>query len=325
MEKKKSLRGVGSILSIATIGMASTAHAAGVDAGTLIENTASATYDVGAGPETVDSNTVTVRVDELLDVTLTSLDSGPLSTGPGSAVLTYEITNTGNGPEAFELTTNPSVSGNDFDPTVDGIAVDTNGNGVYDAGVDEILTAPETTAVLEADEALTVFVLVTVPATATDGQQGDVELIAEPATGTGAPGTAFAGQGVDGGDAIVGLTVADGNATGSLILGVATVELVKSATISDQFGGTSPVPGATVTYTITANVNGSGTATDLVVSDSFPTGTTYQPGTLDLDGGDLTDASGDDAGEASATGISVDLGDVAGGTSHSITFDVVID
>ena len=39
-----------------------------------------------------------------------------------------------------------------LDGGVTSIAVDTNGNGVYDDGVDEILTGPETTTELAADE-----------------------------------------------------------------------------------------------------------------------------------------------------------------------------
>lgn len=307
------------------LALASPAFAAGVDAGTLIENTATATFDVGSGPETLDSNTVSLRVDELLDVTATSLDPGPITTAPGSEVLTFEITNTGNGPEAFNLTANPAVGGNDFDVTVDAIAVDTNGNGTYDRGVDQILTAPETTASLDADDNLTVFVLVTLPGTATDGQQSDVELTAEAVTGTGTPGTTFAGQGASGSDAIVGATGADATATGSLIVGVPTVSLVKSATVADQFGGTSAVPGATITFTLNASVSGSTSVNSLVVSDVVPTGTTYTTGSLTLDGGALTDVNGDDAGEFAGNAISVDLGTVASGNSHVITFDVTID
>lgn len=315
-------------LTIATLiatGTAMPAHAEGVDAGTIIENTAQASYDTPDGPNTISSNTVELAVDELLDVTLTSLDGAPVGTSPGTATLTYEITNTGNGPEAFRLTANPAVAGNDFDTTIESIAVDTNGNGVYDPGVDEILTGPETTAELAADEAITVFVNVTVPDTVADGEQSDVELLAEAVTGIGAPGDAFAGQGVNGVDAIVGSTGASATATGSLIAGITTVDLVKSQVVADPFGGSSPVPGATITYTITANVSGSGSVDNLVVTDSFPTGTTYTAGTLALDSASLTDASGDDAGETDATGISVDLGTVAGGTSQAITFDVVID
>ncbi|WP_034920850.1 DUF11 domain-containing protein [Erythrobacter sp. SD-21] len=318
-------RAVAFSLALSTLVAGTSAHADGVGAGTLIENTASATYDDGTGSVTIPSNTVSVRVDELLDVTLTSLNSGPVAAEPGSAVLTFEITNTGNGPEAFTLTANPSVPGNDFDSTVDLIAVDTNGNGVYDPGIDQILTGPETTPVLDAEENLTLFVIVTVPGEVADGEQSDVDLLAEAVTGTGAPGTVFAGQGVDGGDAIVGANGASANAIGTLLVGITSVDLIKSATIADRFGGTSAVPGSVVSYTITANVTGSGSVSDLVVSDTFPTGTTYSNGTLKLDSGSLTDADDADVGEATSTDISVDLGTVAGGTSRTITFDVIID
>lgn len=305
---------------------ATSAHATGVAAGTLIENTATATYDAGDGPETIDSNTVVLRVDELLDVAVTSLNAGPIATDGGSAVLTYSVTNTGNGPEAFTLTANPAVGGNDFDPTVDGIAVDTNGNGVYDPGVDVILTGPETTAILAADETLTVFVLLTVPGSALDTEEAEVDLLAEAVTGTGTPGTTFAGAGEDGGDAVVGPNGADDNALGTIIVGITTVDLIKSAVVLDPFGGATIVPGSVITYTIRADVTGSGSVDDLLITDIIPNDTTYEITSLTLDGGALTDATDGDAGEASdAAGVSVDLGTVSGGTSHSITFDVSVD
>jgi uncharacterized repeat protein (TIGR01451 family) len=302
------------------------ALAGGVTAGTLIENTAVASYDDGAGARTINSNTVTVRVDELLDVTLTSQDPGPINTRPGDAVLTFELTNQGNGPEAFTLLANPAVAGNDFDVVVRSIAIDSNGNGVYDAGVDEILTAPQTTAILAPDTVLTVFVLVTVPDGASDTQTSNVNLTAEAVTGSGAPGTVFAGAGVDGGDAIVGTTGAIATARGQLVVGVASVELIKSVTLRDPFGGTSAVPGTIATFTILARVSGSGTINDLVVTDAIPDGTTYAPGTLALDSAALSDAEDGDSGAASdAAGITVDLGDVTADATASVTFDVVID
>lgn len=302
------------------------ASANGVSAGTLIENTAVATYNDGGAPRTINSNTVTVRVDELIDVTLTSLDSGPLTATPGDAVLSFELTNQGNGPEAFQLIANPTVAGNNFEVTINAIAFDSNGNGVYDPGVDEILTAPETTAIMAAGDAMTVFVLVTVPDTVADGDLSDVELTAQAVTGFGAPGTVFAGAGVDGGDAIIGMTGAFATASGRLIAGIASVELIKAVSLRDPFGGTGAVPGSIATFTITATVSGSGSIADLVVTDTIPAGTTYVPSTLTLDGTGLTDATDGDAGEASnANGIRVDLQTVAGGNSHAITFDVEID
>ena len=312
-------------LAIAAALITTPAHAGGVKAGTLIENTASATYDGGAGPVTIPSNTITVKVDELLDVTVTSRDSGPVSAAPGSAVLTFELTNTGNGPEAYTFTANPAVAGNDFDTTVNGIAVDTNGNGVYDPGVDQMLTGPATTAAIAADASLTVFVLVTIPGGVADGDQSDVSLLAEAVTGTGAPGTAFAGQGAGGGNAIVGSTGANATATGSSSVGITDVDLIKSATVRDPFGGTGIVPGATITYAIRAEVRGSGSVSDLVVTDAAPADTTYVAGSLKLDGATLTDAADADAGRSSTSGISVDLGTVSGGSSHIVTFQVTID
>ncbi len=312
----------GSIL----LAIAAPALAEGVPAGTLIENTASATYDAGGGEETIDSNTVVLRVDELLDVAVASLDPGPIPATTGDAVLTFSVTNTGNGPEAYFLTANPAQAGNDFDPTVDGIAVDTNGNGVYDPGVDEILVGPETTAILDPDQILTVFVLLSVPAAAVDLDQADVDLLAEAVTGTGTPGTTFAGQGENGGDAVVGPNGADDNAIGTIIVGITTVDLVKSASVLDPFGGTTVVPGSVITYTIAATVTGSGSVNGLLITDPIPADTTYVASSLALDGSALTDAADADAGEASdAAGISVDIGTAAGGTDYSVTFDVSVD
>ena len=158
-----------------------------------------------------------------------------------------------------------------------------------------------------------------------DGDTADVRLTATAVTGSGAAGTRFAGQGFNGGDAIVGTSTAEDDDLGTLIAEIGAVSLSKSAVIVDPFGGSDAVPGATVTFTLVASVTGAGTVSDLVVTDPIPTGTTYTASSLALDGGSLTDGSGDDAGEASGSGVSVDLGDVSGGESHTIEFSVTID
>lgn len=326
MDTKVITRSLFAVTTGAALTLTSPALAGGISAGTLIENTATATYEDGGGSQTISSNTVTVRVDELLDVTVTSLDPGPIATIPGEAVLTFEVTNQGNGPEAFELVANPNVADNDFATSITSIAIDSNGNGVYDEGVDAILTAPETTAVLAADETVTVFVIVDVPDGVTDGQLSQVELTASAATGNGTPGTLFAGQGEGGGDAIVGTTTASATALGALRAGITALELEKSVTLLDPFGGGSAVPGTTATFTLTASVVGSGSLDNVTIADAIPEGTTYAPGTLTLDAAPLTDASGDDPGEAAdESGISVSLGTAAAGTTHTITFAVTID
>ena len=278
-----------SAFALVTLGAAlvpSATHAIGVAAGTLIQNTASATYTSGTASGTVSSNTVSIKVDELLDVAVAGLTTTPAIAGAGNAVLEYSITNIGNGPEAFNVTVNPAVAGNAFDAAVQAVVVDTNGNGTYEPGVDQVLASGAATPQIAADDLLKIFVIVSLPAGASDGQNSQVQLTADPATGTGAPGTVFAGQGDGGGDAVVGASTASDNAKDTLVASLTTVAWAKSAAIADPFGGSQPVPGAVVTYALTA-----------------------------------TDT---DTGQASASGIDVNLGTVAGGISKTVKFDVKI-
>ncbi|MBN8500037.1 MAG: DUF11 domain-containing protein [Sphingomonadales bacterium] len=322
--KNVTLRSAASILAIATMFGAGSAHATGVTAGTLIQNTASATYNSGSETTTVTSNTVDLRVDELLDVAVAPLDAAPQPLGSGTTVLTYSVTNTGNGSEAFNLTANPAVSGNAFDAVIQTVAIDSNGNGVYDPGVDTVVPNGSASTAVAPDASLTVFVVVTLPAGAADNAASQVRLTATAVTGTGSPGTVLTGQGAGGGDAVVGSTTAQDDGLGSLISRTAAVTLTKSYTVADPFGGTQPVPGAIVTYTIRADIAGTGQVSNLHVTDIIPAGTTYQAGTLKLDAGALTDGADADAGTASAAGIDVNIGTQNGGTSRTVTFQTRI-
>jgi len=304
--------------------MAPTAgHAAGTLAGTTISNTATASFDNGGGSQTIDSNRVDLKVDELLDVTVAG-NTTDVATTPGATnqVLTYRVTNTGNGPEAFALNTIANVSGDNYDPVVTQIYIDANNNGTWDP-TDTLYTAGSETP-LQPDTAMTVFVLATTPGTAVDGNRGIVTLVTAAKTGTGAPGTTFAGKGEGGGDAIVGSTGADGQDNGAYKVSAATVSLVKSATIVDPFGGAEAVPGATITYTITATVAGSGSVNGLAITDAIPANTDYVVNSAALGGTALTDATDADAGSYDGTRIQVQLGTVPGGQTRTVTFKTKI-
>lgn len=305
--------------------LASPVLAGGTTAGTRIDNQATATYDGPAGPVAIPSNTVSLTVDEILDVTVVSADPGDVQAVPGSTerVLTFTVTNTGNGQEAFSLASLGTLGGDDFDPTVTAIVLDTNGNGAYDAGVDTVYSAGSNDPLLAPDASTTVFVLSTMPAAA-DGARGRAQLGAVAKTGTGTPGTTFSGQGQGGGDAVVGSTGADADASGFYKLSAAAVNFVKSATVVDPFGGSQTVPGAIITYSLVASVSGSGTLNNLRVADPVPTGTTYQPGTLTLQGAALSDAVDGDAGEIANGAIVARLGTVAGGQTRTVTFQVKV-
>src|SRR3569623_2860324 len=93
----------GALSAFTACGFANTAHATGVAAGTSFENKATATFQNGATTQSVDSNTVTIVVDELLDVAVTSLDGGNVNLGSSGAVLAYPVHSAGIGPEAFKV------------------------------------------------------------------------------------------------------------------------------------------------------------------------------------------------------------------------------
>lgn len=299
------------ILAISASLATAPAQAAGVVAGTVITNTATATYRSGTANQSAASNPVTVTVDQLLDVAVAGLDTSAVSVNSNAVILSYSVTNSGNGNDRFNLRADPVVSGN---VTILEVSYDSNNNGVYDSG-DTVIANGAASSLIAPDAALKVFVKVALPAGATDEQASDVRLTATSVIGTGAPGTVMAGAGVGGVDAVVGSSNATSNATNSIIASLASVSLEKSAAIVDLFGGSSPLPGATVTYTIVTKVTGTGTAEGVHVVDVIPTGTTYVTGSLKLDGSALTDAADTDAGTAGSTGIDVALGDLVETTS----------
>ena len=315
------------IIATASIGFSAPAQAVGTAAGDIISNTANATYnDPGGAQVSVPSNRVDIKVDELLDVIVATADPGDVVVVPGSTnrVLSFTVTNTGNGSEAFRLTPTSTISGDQFDPTTTSIVLDTNGNGVYDAGVDTVYTPGSNDPVLARDTSIRVFVLSSIPAGTNDLDRGIVELLAAATTGTGAPGTTFAGQGQGGGNAVVGSTGADSTDRGRYVVQNATISFVKSATVVDPFGGTSSVPGAIITYRLVATISGAGTLTNSAINDTIPVGTTYQIGSITLGGAALTDAADGDAGSFATNAIAVALGSVTGGQTRTVTFRVRI-
>jgi uncharacterized repeat protein (TIGR01451 family) len=321
------LRGASALAAIiATSGFGVTAHAAGTLAGTNIENIATASYDSGTGTIDIQSNTAIILVDELLDVTVVSSNPGDVGTtnGATNAVLTYQVTNNGNGPEVFTLTPNVANSGDDFDPTLSQIVLDTNNNGVYDPGVDTIYVAGTNDPTLTPDQSINVFVLTNIPATQSNGDRANVSLIAAANTGTGAPGTTFAGAGEGGGNAVVGASGADGEASGFLRVDAASVALAKTAVVADPFGGATAVPGSTITYTIVATISGAGSLNNLAINDPIPVGTTYVPASMTLQGAGQTDAADADSSNFNGTRVNFALGNVAAGQTRTVTFQVTI-
>ena len=306
------------------------AFAEGTPAGTNITNQATVAYTIETGIITNNSNITVITVDGLLDVNVAWQDATSVTVNPGDAnrVLTFRVTNTGNGTDTYTLSGDSTIGSDQFNPSLVGLYLDTNGNGVYDAGVDIQYVPMANDPILTADASIIIFVLNDIPGGVSDGDLGNCRLTATSNTGTGAPGTTFANAGDEGTDAVAGTSGGSANDTGSYVVSAAVVSVVKSASITDSSGGTDPVTGATITYSLVITVTGSETAEAIVITDAIPADTTYNTGTLTLNSASLTDAADGDAGDVGVSipgVVSVVLGDLSATSPvQTITFEVRI-
>lgn len=75
----------------------------------------------------------------------------------------------------------------------------------------------------------------------------------------------------------MGLTRASASAQAALITSAAVPELVKTQAIAGPNGEPGAVPGAIITYTLTARYSGTLPAAGARISDPIPQGTSYVP------------------------------------------------
>jgi uncharacterized repeat protein (TIGR01451 family) len=318
---------------------AQSSWAVGTPAGTTISNVATASYNIaGAIQSPVTSAPTAFKVDELIYPVLTWQDATPVAVNtPGSNdALTFLLTNSGNGQEAFNLTrTNgpaPLPAGN-YTPLNGSIGsfylenglqsgfqtTGPNADSVYVPGVNDPNLAPNAGQII--------YVISDTPNVPINAR-GDVLLSAASLTAGAAgaaPGTSLAGLGQGGSFAVVGTTRAQASATGSYItsgLGLMVNKTV--ASVLDPKGTAVPMPGAVLTYQIVVALPGVGTATNLVITDPLPANTTYVPGSIVVDGIAKTDAADADNAQFAANTVSVSLGNVAAPANVVITFRATI-
>ncbi len=320
---------------------AGAAFALGTTAGTSITNTATVDYTLGSDP-TVHTNSATdnFNVVEIIDVVVIWQDGSnvPVNSPLADAVLTYQIINTGNGPEDFQVSAIFNVSGDDFNPTPalpTTLWIESNSTiGLQTSGA-----SPDTPLAvggsisLNADATAIIYLLSDIPGGLADTQVGHVQLNADAATpgaAGSAAGTELSGAGV-GGDAMVGSTNADGSAQGSYEVSAPQVALTKSiARIVDPYGGSQPYTSAIITYRILVDVTGIGLAEGLVITDVIPVNTTFVAGSITLDGAAQTDPDDaptdtSDFNVTAPDAVTVVLGDTVAPATRTIEFSVTID
>ncbi len=332
----KKLIKLGGILlaAMATINV----NAAGTAAGVNITNQATVTYNAGAGSISAPSNTVTIRVQELINATLVSQDAANVSVSSPQtgAYLKFQLTNTGNGNEAFVIE-QTNMGGDDFEVTFDTIYLD-DGNGTFEPGTSDTVYDPSTSSIAP-DASIVIWAASDIPASEADGNTADIQVSAVAKTfsdaGNANPdaGDVVAGNGDGGTDAVYGTNAANADDEGTFIISAITVNVVKSlVSIKDNLGqsGSQAVPGADVEYLLTITVIGTGDATNIVVSDPLVSSLKLKgelAGTITVNGADLTAVSDADIAtyDANTNTITVNLGTItAGAAASTVQFSTTI-
>lgn len=284
------------VLTAATLGawiaVAGVAHAA-PPAGTTIGNAASATYlDASNTSRTVTSNQVTTIVQQVASFTLTA--DGVRTAAPGGqGVFPHTLTNTGNGPDDFQLRLFQLV-GDDFDFSTVVAYVDADGNGVPDN-----FTPISSTGSIAAGASFRFVLVGNVPGTQVGGDIGRARITGVSSFDT--TQTAFNTDQVN-------------------VSGNAVVSVTKSI---NQPSGSSP--SGPYTYTLSYVNSGNGTAGVLQLNDVIPAGMSYVVGSArwsTTGAAVLTDADSSDAQGIAPNTVKYDFGVSGAGAVHAVVRQV---
>lgn len=364
MTSKLKLLVASSTVSLAML-CSAPAFAAGTTQGTSITNNVNVNFQVGGVAQTQASASDVFVVDRKVIFSLAEkAPTGTTSVNPGQTgqITTFVLTNTSNDTLDFTITPSQLVGGtaahggtDAFDVTSLLVCLDANADNTCDAAATATLTVND----LIADANTTILVLGNIPLSATNGQVAGVSLSAAALNSNGTAITAATDATVNGAgtvETIFADTAKSGNggtsaardgidvATDDYTVSAAVLSVFKtSRIISDGVSSSNfkSVPGAVVEYCISvANAAGGATATNISISDLVPTNTTYQAGTIRVNGTVtspgasqtcaagtvVTDASDADAGSfgTPANTVAGTLNNIAGGSSSALIFRATI-
>lgn len=286
------------LFAIVLIGMLAvmaprSAMATGTDAGTGITNNATLNYVVSGVTQSAMATSTTFTVDKkiIYSVSTGNTSASPLGVTPNTIVssstgtittnvIAFTLGNTGNTLQNFQVsatdtgTLTPGSGTPKYYYEVLGTnsacpQLNTSAVTPFTPGATSVIpnVAKDTNACL--------YVMIDVPAGATDAQIRDVTpTVASSTSG----GTALTNSGTAGtGNGIV-IAMAGGtnsaSAIGEFKVATASLSVVKSSAVySDPFSASNPkaIPGAVVTYTITITNSGSSDATSVQIVDDLST------------------------------------------------------
>ena len=351
MTRTKLLLATASGLALVALS-ATPAYADGTTAGITITNTVSLNYKVGGVDQAAITASDSFTVDRKVNLVVAEVGSSTTTVSPGqtSAVTTFTVTNSSNAALDFALAATQLSGGtaahggtDNYNATNVRIYADTNSNGSFDAGTDQLITYLDEVA---ADATKTVFVVVDVPLGRSSGDVAAVRLTATAAEsgGAGSVGatvtqtsgantvdkdTVFADTNANGNTARDGMHFADDDYT---VASAALTVAKSSRIVSDPFNGTTNpkmIPGAVVEYCVSvANGAGSATATNIAISDTLPTTTTFVAAFGILVNGTVTgstcNADGTSGGSHASGVVTATLSDIAAGVTRTALFRVTV-
>ena len=305
--------------------------AVGTAAGTNITNTATVDYSIGGTPATTTSNTTTVAVAEIVNVTIT-LQSPTVSVAAGATneALLFLVTNTGNSVETFALAGDSVLVGDDFDPMPASpfIYFDTRRAAATCRPATRRTSPGATIPRSRPTRASRCCSSTTFRRACPTATAAAASCAQRPRRGPARRARCSSGQGSGGVDAVIGTSGGVGAVFGEYLVGDIQLSAVKSQTVLDPFGGSQPVPGAAIAIQVVVTATGTGTAVGAAFTDAVPANTTYVAGSLTLNGAPLTDAADADAGSfaTAPARVVVSLGDLtAAAGPQTVVFRVTID
>jgi uncharacterized repeat protein (TIGR01451 family) len=328
-----------------------TVQAAGTASGTDITNSVTVNYKVSTVDQTALTDTATFKVDNKILPTLSVLANATVTPGESDAVVSYQLTNTGNTTQGYQVEVADSTVADDYGLTsvtryFETGDVNTTFNG---SGTETLINHTNNAFELAAGASKVIYVVGNVPLSAADTEVARYDLLVTTLdSGGNVVTTADTGAWTSGSVQVVYAegaagphtddTTNDGqvSATAAFTASSAALAITKTQAITaDGFSGSNykAIPGATVTYTISLANTGTLSATDLSVADTLPATMTFTDNTVDVADGTNTDTNITNGGTGGTTSASVAVAgqvitvsgiSVAASATTTITFDATI-
>ena len=346
-------------LCLPNILLLQSAHAQGISAGTDISNTVIVNYNInGTAQQPIESSPTgdstpglgrgqgtIFKVDRIVDLSVTSNGNATVALGNTQAELNFTLANEGNDSQEFNLSTNSTLSTDDFNTNNCTTTVTAVTPGSPLAGV----ILPTTSNIkLKADQQASISVKCDIPLDDNGSpiQSGEASLLSL---------IAIAEKNIDGTNTAKTTTADDALTVDTVFIdGLGTDDLNRDAThsarasyitststnppptlainksiveVKDTNGGSTAVTGSEVTYKIQVTTSGIGVLNDVLISDITPVEMNYKPATIKLDGAvlsDLSDTDKADYGLTSANTATINLGNINAGDQHEILLTYII-